>query len=540
MKQIISMALALVVSIMTFAQAPQKISYQAVIRDGNNALVKSSDIGVEINIIQGAPNGTIVYSETHEATTNQNGLVSLQIGAGTTTDILATVDWTNGPFFIKTSTDPTGGTNYIITGTTELLSVPYALYAVTSGSSTPGPKGDKGDKGEIGEAGPKGDTGDQGIQGEQGIAGPKGDTGDEGIQGEQGVAGPKGDTGDQGIQGKQGIAGPKGDTGDQGIQGEQGVAGPKGDTGDQGIQGEQGVAGPKGDTGDQGIQGEQGIAGPKGDTGDQGIQGEQGVAGPKGDTGDTGDQGIQGEQGVAGPKGDTGDQGIQGEQGVAGPKGDTGDQGIQGIQGEQGIAGPKGDTGDQGIQGEQGVAGPKGDKGDQGEAGVSGLPSGDSLNLLTHDGTNWVARDIVLTSGNTGGNQSVNNMQPWLGVNYIIALQGVFPSRSSSQPFLAEIIMFGSNFAPRGWAFCDGQLLPIQNHQALFSLIGTIYGGDGRTTFALPDLRGRTAIHPGNGPGLSSRRLGEKGGTETNTLNVTQLPSHSHAHTITYSTPTPE
>ena len=483
MKQIISMALALVVSIMTFAQAPQKISYQAVIRDGNNALVKSSDIGVEINIIQGAPNGTIVYSETHEATTNQNGLVSLQIGAGTTTDILATVDWTNGPFFIKTSTDPTGGTNYIITGTTELLSVPYALYAVTSGSSTPGPKGDKGDKGEIGEAGPKGDTGDQGIQGEQGIAGPKGDTGDEGIQGEQGVAGPKGDTGDQGIQGKQGIAGPKGDTGDQGIQGEQGVAGPKGDTGDQGIQGEQGVAGPKGDTGDQGIQGEQGIAGPKGDTGDQGIQGEQGVAGPKGDTGDTGDQGIQGEQGVAGPKGD---------------------------------------------------------KGDQGEAGVSGLPSGDSLNLLTHDGTNWVARDIVLTSGNTGGNQSVNNMQPWLGVNYIIALQGVFPSRSSSQPFLAEIIMFGSNFAPRGWAFCDGQLLPIQNHQALFSLIGTIYGGDGRTTFALPDLRGRTAIHPGNGPGLSSRRLGEKGGTETNTLNVTQLPSHSHAHTITYSTPTPE
>jgi len=97
------------------------------------------------------------------------------------------------------------------------------------------------------------------------------------------------------------------------------------------------------------------------------------------------------------------------------------------------------------------------------------------------------------------------------------------------EPFIAEIIMFGGNFAPRGWAFCDGQLLAISSNQALFSLIGTTYGGDGRTTFALPDLRGRVPMHAGHGPGLSDRRLGAKGGTETNILNTTQLPNHTHS-----------
>ena len=96
-------------------------------------------------------------------------------------------------------------------------------------------------------------------------------------------------------------------------------------------------------------------------------------------------------------------------------------------------------------------------------------------------------------------------------------------------PFIAEIIMFGGNFAPRGWAFCDGQLLAIAQNTALFSILGTTYGGDGRTTFALPDLRGRAAVHPGHGPGLSSYNLGQRGGSETNTLNINQLPAHNHA-----------
>ena len=97
-----------------------------------------------------------------------------------------------------------------------------------------------------------------------------------------------------------------------------------------------------------------------------------------------------------------------------------------------------------------------------------------------------------------------------------------------SEPFVGEIRMFAGNFAPRGWAFCDGQLLAVSQNDALFSLFGTIYGGDGRTTFGLPDMRGRIPIHAGSGPGLSPRSLGSKAGEENVTLITNQLPSHTH------------
>ncbi|PKH52788.1 phage tail protein [Tenacibaculum sp. Bg11-29] len=96
-------------------------------------------------------------------------------------------------------------------------------------------------------------------------------------------------------------------------------------------------------------------------------------------------------------------------------------------------------------------------------------------------------------------------------------------------PFLGQIVLFGGNFAPRGWALCEGQLLPISQYSALFSILGTIYGGDGRTTFALPDLRGRAAISSGRGPGLSDRRLGSRSGQETHTLTIPEMPSHNHS-----------
>lgn len=95
-------------------------------------------------------------------------------------------------------------------------------------------------------------------------------------------------------------------------------------------------------------------------------------------------------------------------------------------------------------------------------------------------------------------------------------------------PFLGEVIMFGGNFAPRGWALCNGQLLPISQYSALFSILGTIYGGDGRTTFALPDFRGRLSINPRSGPGLSSYREGERGGQESVYLTISEIPSHNH------------
>lgn len=97
-----------------------------------------------------------------------------------------------------------------------------------------------------------------------------------------------------------------------------------------------------------------------------------------------------------------------------------------------------------------------------------------------------------------------------------------------TEPFLAEIRIFPFNFAPHGWAFCDGQLLPLSQNTALFSLLGTTYGGDGRTTFALPSLQGRAPMHPGQGPGLSPHGLGETGGTESVSLLPSEMPSHAH------------
>jgi microcystin-dependent protein len=98
-----------------------------------------------------------------------------------------------------------------------------------------------------------------------------------------------------------------------------------------------------------------------------------------------------------------------------------------------------------------------------------------------------------------------------------------------ADPFVAEIRIFPFNFAPKGWAFCDGQLLPISQNTALFSLLGTTYGGNGKSNFALPDLQGNAPMHPGQGPGLSLHDLGETGGSETVTLLQSEIPVHSHA-----------
>jgi microcystin-dependent protein len=97
-----------------------------------------------------------------------------------------------------------------------------------------------------------------------------------------------------------------------------------------------------------------------------------------------------------------------------------------------------------------------------------------------------------------------------------------------ADPFVAEIRIFPFNFAPKGWAFCNGQLLPLSQNTALFSLLGTTYGGDGKSTFALPDMQGNAPMHPGQGPGLSLHDLGETGGSETVTLLESEIPSHSH------------
>ena len=145
----------------------------------------------------------------------------------------------------------------------------------------------------------------------------------------------------------------------------------------------------------------------------------------------------------------------------------------------------------------------------------------------------------VLPAGTdpTGSGKPVNNMQPFQAVSYIIVIDGsaTYPGRGggvqTTGPLIGEINLFAGNFAPSGYALCNGQVLPISTYSALWTLLGTIYGGDGETTFALPDLRGRAPMHQGTGPGLSVRPIGAKGGSESNTLTTSNLATHSHGIT---------
>ena len=238
MKKIYSILVALLLTANVFAQAPQKMSYQAVIRKSNNALVQSSPVGMKISILQGSATGTAVYVETQTATTNANGLVSLEIGTGTAiTGTFAAINWGAGPYFIKTETDPNGGTAYTIAGTNELMSVPYALFSASGNTGPQGPIGLTGANGTNGIDGISitnsnviGDSlfitlsngqilnvgyvkGPQGIQGLTGAQGPTGLTGATGPQGPIGLTGPNGPagvTGATGPQGPIGLTGPAG------------------------------------------------------------------------------------------------------------------------------------------------------------------------------------------------------------------------------------------------------------------------------------------------------------------------------------------
>ncbi len=132
--KIYSIVVGLLLTASVFAQAPQKMSYQAVIRNSSSVLITSTPVGMKISVLQGSSTGTPVYVETQTPSTNTNGLVSLEIGTGTpVTGTFAGINWATGPYFIKTETDPTGGTAYTISGTNELMSVPYALFSANAG-----------------------------------------------------------------------------------------------------------------------------------------------------------------------------------------------------------------------------------------------------------------------------------------------------------------------------------------------------------------------------------------------------------------------
>ena len=193
MKKLFTIAAAILMTASVWAQAPQKMSYQAVVRDASNSLITTQAVGMQISILQGSSSGTPVYVETQTLSTNANGLVSLEIGTGTlVSGDLTTIDWANDTYFIKTETDPTGGTGYTITGTSQLMSVPYALYAKESGSSTPGPQGPAGNDGADGADGADGNDGAVGPQGPIGLTGPAGNDGVDGADGNDGAVGATG------------------------------------------------------------------------------------------------------------------------------------------------------------------------------------------------------------------------------------------------------------------------------------------------------------------------------------------------------------
>ena len=239
-KRFFSVAIFFTASI--FAQVPNKMSYQAVIRSNSNNLVTNQSIGMRISILQGSAGGTPVYVETQNPTTNTNGLASIEIGGGTVVSGSFTgINWANGPYFIKTETDPLGGSNYSISGTSQLLSVPYALYAENSGNNIPGPQGPTGPPGLNGSNGLNGATGPTGPIGATGISGVTGPTGIAGTNGTNGLNGATGPTGSQGLTGP---TGPIGATGISGVTGPTGIAGSNGTNGLNGATGATGPTGP--------------------------------------------------------------------------------------------------------------------------------------------------------------------------------------------------------------------------------------------------------------------------------------------------------
>lgn len=340
------------ISLHVHAQTPQGINYQAVARDASGAAILNTTVSVRFTIHDVTASGTIVYQEHHSAVTNQFGLFSAVLGAGITdASTFSNVNWGVGDKYLQVEFD--AGNGYTDMGTSQLMSVPYALYAAVAAS---------------GLAGPTGAQGPQGVQGTQGSIG---------VTGPQGIAGP---------QGVQGITGPVGPTG-VGVQGATGATGAKGATGDTGATG----AGIQGETGATGATGPAG-----GPTGPTGLQGATGATGPGGGPiGPTGNTGPTGAKGVTGSTGATGAQGIQGITGAQGQQGLQGAQGIQGVQGLQGV---------QGVQGPTGTAGVKGATGSTGATGflTNGTTAG---NTPYWNGTQWVLNNSNIY--NNGANVGI-------------------------------------------------------------------------------------------------------------------------------------
>ena len=398
-----------------YAQAPQGINYQAVIRNPNGSTINNSTVGLRLNILQNNATGNSVYSEKHTPLTSTIGLVNVVIGQGTViSGAFSSIDWSQGPYFIEIGVDLTGGSNFSILGTQQLMSVPYALYAETAGN--PGPQGP------------------QGIQGAQGIQGVAGTNGKNTLVKTTNIS--------AGVNCSNG-----------GYILEYGL-----DNNNNNVL----------DLGEinpsltkyicNGADGATGATGPQGPIGLTGLTGATGPQGPIGLTGLTGAAGPQGPIGLTGPAGAIGATGPQGPIGLTGPAGATG---AIGPQGPIGLTGPAGATGATGPQGAIGLTGPTGATGPQGPIGMTGpLVNGTLGQTLTNNGTTWIASSTLTNNNNQIGigSSSVPNSAVFQVQS---TTQGVLlPSMSSTQRIAIASPEMGllvfQNTAPVGFFYFDG------------------------------------------------------------------------------------
>ncbi len=271
MKKLLTLLVLCVTTVLN-AQTPPQIKYQGVARDAAGGVISNGTITVQFDVHDVTPNGTIIYTETHAGVvTNQFGLFSLSVGSITP---FPPNLFGSGDEFLEVSVD--FGSGLTSMGTSQFLSVPYALHAETSGSSTPGPQGPTGANGAAGVTGAQGPSGDPGPTGAQGPIGNDGPTGPQGIAGATGPAG---------TNGANGVAGANGATGPTGANGTNGANGATGATGANGVAGANGATGP---TGAAGTNGAAGATGPNGAAGTNGTNGATGPMGAAGATGPTG------------------------------------------------------------------------------------------------------------------------------------------------------------------------------------------------------------------------------------------------------------
>ncbi len=436
MKRLLLSLCSLFLAAGLFAQAPSGFKFQAVARDVDNNAMATENIAVRVSLLKGGPSGSVSYSERHEVTTTDLGVFDLHIGNGVgLSGDMTTIDWGGDNYYLKVDIDPDGGTSYINLGASQLLSVPYAMYATSAGSGGGG--GNPTDELQNLIYDPTSQTltltdgnsvtlqvGDGGgmpqslsfDNNSRMLTISEGNTIEipGGATGPQGEPGPKGDQGDQGPAGMDGAPGPQGDQGPAGMDGQDGtgisllgtvatvanlptMGNTQGDlyivtaTGDGyawdgSMWNNSGpIQGPKGDQGDQGPAGMDGAPGPQGDQGPAGMdgapgpQGDQGPAGMDGAPGPQGDQGPAGMDGAPGPQGDQGPAGMDGE-GIA-LKGSVSSTGALPLNGNE--------VGDLYLVGNAAEAyawdgsmwnslgslrGPRGEQGDAGPTGMDGAP----------------------------------------------------------------------------------------------------------------------------------------------------------------------